>query len=90
MARHLVNACDNVGRHWELCPAQAVEEATCVEVEKVIAAMYISSQAAGNGANSTRTHGVVMVLMYLGIGTKLNVAVFIEIDVVSSDNVART
>jgi hypothetical protein len=89
-ARHLVNACDNVGRHWELCPARAVEKATCVEVEKVIAAMYISSRAEGNGANGMRTHGVVMVLVYLGIGAKLNAAVFIEIDVVSGDNVVWT
>jgi hypothetical protein len=48
-----VNACDNVGRHWELRPAQAVEKATCVEVEKVIAAMFISSREEGNGANGT-------------------------------------
>jgi hypothetical protein len=64
----------------------AIDDPTRGETKEVIVALGIAGRAHCQGANSTRCHAVVMLLMSLDILSKLVLAVPIEIDGLAGDD----
>jgi hypothetical protein len=87
---HFVDSGNHIFWHWQLCPSRSRKESACVKVKEVIAPLVITGWTKGNGADSASGHGVIMVLLDLGICPKFNATVFVEVNATSGHNVAWT
>jgi hypothetical protein len=73
------------GRHGELGPVGPMETLARHEAVKVVATLSIPGGTKGQGANGAGHHGIVVLLMGLGILAKFDAAVFLILNVKPGD-----
>jgi hypothetical protein len=88
-ASHRVDASNNIRRHREGGPFAAIEDMASGKTIEIVATLCIASGAQGYSPSVATIKGIVLLLVSMNVGTKLNDAMFVVVKGNTSENGSR-
>ena len=79
-----VNMINVILGEWKFGPMVTDQSAPGGQAHEVVTALMVPSRVEGNGTSGTGVHGVVMFFMHLHVTPKLQLAVFVVIQIIPS------